>query len=172
MPSVSNFAPLLVFLPLFARAAYGGTIGTLAALESSLSGGTLVATAALSVLSLKAGLGARISFGMVAMAAAYAGFSLTRAPWQGALCLAALGFFLAASNVFILTLFQTRTRPGNVPVVMSLVNVISTASLPLSMGALALLVGRFDPRLLAVACACGLTLVVARVASEPELRRA
>jgi len=166
------FAPLLVFLPLFARAAYGGTIGTLASLESSLSGGTLLATAALSVLTLKAGLGARIAGGMGVMAAAYVGFTLTRAPWQGCLCLAALGFFLAASNVFILTLFQTRPRPANVPVVMSLVNVISTASLPLSMGALGLLVGRFEPRPLAIACALGLALVTLRVASDRELRSA
>jgi hypothetical protein len=166
------FAPLLVFLPLFARAAYGGTIGTLAALESSLSGGTLLATAALSVLAPKAGLGARIALGMCATAAAYAAFVLTRAPWQGMLCLAAFGFFLAASNVFILTLFQTRPRPANVPVVMSLVNVIGTASLPLSMGVLGLLVGRFSPRALALCCALGLAAVVARVASDPELRRA
>jgi len=166
------FAPLLVFLPLFARAAYGGTIGTLASLESSLSGGTLLATAALSVLSLKAGLGARIAGGMGVMAAAYVGFTLTRAPWQGCLCLGALGFFLAASNVFILTLFQTRPRPANVPVVMSLVNVISTASLPLSMGVMGLLVGRFDARALAIACACGLALVTAFVASDRGLRSA
>ncbi len=166
------FAPLLVFLPLFARAAYGGTIGTLAWLESALSGGALLATAGLSLLTLKSGLGARISGGMGAMAAAYVGFTLTRAPWQGCLCLAALGFFLAATNVFILTLFQTRPRPANVPVVMSLVNAISTASLPLSMGVLGLLVGRFAPRPLAVACACGLALTTWVVASDAELRRA
>jgi MFS family permease len=166
------FAPLLVFLPLFARSAYGGTIGTLAALESSLSGGTLLATAGLSVLSANARLGARIAVGMAATAAAYVGFALTRAPWQGALCLAVLGFFLAASNVFILTLFQSRPRPANVPVVMSLVNVISTASLPLSMGVLGLLIGRFDARALAAVCAAALAVVTVRVAADPELRRA
>jgi DHA3 family macrolide efflux protein-like MFS transporter len=166
------FAPLLAFLPLFARSAYGGTIGTLASLESSLSGGTLLATAGLSVLAPSAGLGARLSAGMVLTAAAYLGFVLTRAPWQGCLCLGALGFFLAASNVFILTLLQTRSRPENAPVVMSLVNVISTASLPLSMGVLGLLVGRFDPRRLALFCALSLALVAARVAANPELRSA
>jgi len=166
------FAPLLVFLPLFAREAYGGTIGTLASLESSLSGGALLATAALSVAVQRAALGARIAAGMGAMALAYVGFTLTRAPWQGCLCLAILGFFLAASNVFILTLLQSRPRAANVPVVMSLVNVISTASLPLSMGALGLLVGRVAPRPLALACALALAAVTARVAADPELRSA
>ncbi len=165
-------APLFVFLPLFARQAYGGTIATLAWLESALALGNLAASAALSLRASAGGAGASLAAGMSAAAASYLLFALTRAPWQGCLCLGLLGFFQAAANVFALTLFQTRPRPSDVPVVMSLVNAISTASLPLSMGALALIVARVDARALALGCSACLALLVARMAADAELRAA
>ena len=166
------FGPLLVFLPLFAKAAYGGTIGTLASLETALGAGTALGGVALSLIPFGSRPGAKICGGMVLMAASYVGFTLTRAPWQGCACLAALGFFLSTVNVFILNLFQSRPAPRDVPTVMSLVNMISTASLPFSMGALGLLVGRVEVRSLAVACSCMLLLVTALLASNRELRHA
>jgi MFS family permease len=164
------FGPLLVFLPLFAKAAYGGTIGTLASLETSLGAGTALGSVFLSLVRFDSKIGAKICSGMALMACAYVGFTLTRAPWQGCACLAALGFFLATSNVFILNLFQTRPAPKDVPTVMSLVNLISTASLPFSMGVLGLLVGRVEIRSLALACSCMLLLVTAFLVSNRELR--
>jgi MFS family permease len=166
------FGPLLVFLPLFAKAAYGGSIGTLASLETALGAGTALGGVALSVISLGARPGAKIRASMSLTALAYVAFALTRAPWQGCACLAALGFFLAAANVFNLTLFQTRPAPKDVPTVMSLVNLISTASLPFSMAAMGLLVGRLDVRSLALACSCMLLVVTALLVSNRELRHA
>jgi MFS family permease len=166
------FGPLLVFLPLFAKAAYGGTIGTLASLETALGAGTALGGVVLTLIPFGARPGAKICAGMTMMAAAYVGFTLTRAPWQGCACLAALGFFLATANVFILNLFQSRPAPRDVPTVMSLVNMISTASLPFSMAAMGLLVGRVEVRSLAVACSCMLLVVTVLLASSRELRHA
>ena len=166
------FGPLLVFLPLFAKAAYGGTIGTLASLETSLGAGTALGGVFLSLFAFESKAGAKICLGMGLMAASYVAFTVTRASWQGCACLALLGFFLATANVFILNLFQTRPAPRDVPTVMSMVNLISTASLPFSMGALGLLVGRVDVRSLALACSCMLTLVTAFLVSNRELRHA
>ena len=166
------FGPLLVFLPLFAKAAYGGTIGTLASLETSLGMGTALGSVVLSLVAFKSKAGAKICLGMGLMAASYVAFTLTRAPWQGCVCLAALGFFLATANVFILNLFQTRPAARDVPTVMSLVNLISTASLPFSMGALGLLVGTVEVRSLALACSCMLLLATAFLVSNRELRHA
>jgi MFS transporter, DHA3 family, macrolide efflux protein len=165
------FGPLLVFLPLFVKAAYGGTIGTLASLETSLGAGTALAGVVLSLVRFDSKLGAKICWGMGLMAVSYVAFTLTRAPWQGCACLAALGFFLAAANVFTLNLFQTRPAPVDVPTVMSMVNLISNASLPVSMGAIGLLVGRIEVRSLAVACSCMLLLATAFLVSNRELRR-
>ena len=164
------FGPLLVFLPLFAKAAYGGTIGTLASLETSLGAGTALGGVFLSLVRFDSKAGAKICLGMGLMAVSYVGFTLTRASWQGCACLAALGFFLATANVFILNLFQTRPAPRDVPTVMSMVNLISTASLPFSMGALALLVGRVEVRSLALSCSCMLLLTTAFLVSNRELR--
>ena len=166
------FGPLLVFLPLFVKAAYGGTINTLASLETSLGAGTALGGVFLSLVRFDSKAGLKISLGMLLMAFSYVGFTLTRAPWQGCACLAALGFFLATANVFILNLFQTRPEPRDVPTVMSMVNLISTASLPVSMGVLGLLVGRVEVRRLALSCSCMLMLVTAFLVSNRELRRA
>ncbi|MFI5349429.1 MAG: MFS transporter [Elusimicrobiota bacterium] len=164
------FGPLLVFLPLFAKAAYGGTIGTLASLETALGAGTALGGVFLSLVRFDSKTGAKICLGMSLMAFSYVGFTLTRASWQGCVCLAALGFFLATSNVFVLNLFQTRPAPRDVPTVMSLVNLISTASLPFSMGALGLLVGKVEVRSLALSCSCMLLLTTAVLVSSRELR--
>ena len=166
------FGPLLVFLPLFAKAAYGGTIGTLAALETALGAGTALGGVFLSLVPFGAKPGRKICLGMGLMAASYVAFTLTRSPWQGCACLAALGFFLATANVFVLNLFQSRPAPRDVPTVMSMVNLISTASLPFSMGALGLLIGKVDVRSLAVSCSCMLLLVTAVLVSNRELRHA
>jgi MFS family permease len=166
------FGPLLVFLPLFAKAAYGGTIATLAALETALGAGTALGGVFLSLVRFDSKTGLKICVGMGLMAVAYVGFTLTRAPWQGCACLAALGFFLATANVFILNLFQTRPAPRDVPTVMSMANLISTASLPFSMGAIGLLVGKFDVRSLALACSSMLMIVTAFLVSNRELRQA
>lgn len=164
------FGPLLVFLPLFAKAAYGGTIGTLASLETSLGAGTALGGVILTLVRFDSKAGLKISVGMVLTAVSYVAFTLTRAPWQGCACLAALGFFLSTANVFILNLFQTRPAPRDVPTVMSLVNLISTASLPVSMGALGLLVGKVEVRSLALSCSCMLLLATAILVSNRELR--
>ena len=47
------FGPLLVFLPLFAKAAYGGNIGTLASLETSLGAGTALGGVFLALFAFK-----------------------------------------------------------------------------------------------------------------------
>src|ERR1039458_5141968 len=68
------FGPLLVFLPLFARAAYGGTIGTLASLETSLGAGTALGGVFLSLVRFDSKAGAKICLGMGLMAVSYVGF--------------------------------------------------------------------------------------------------
>ena len=166
------FGPLLVFLPLFAKAAYGGTIATLASLETALGAGTALGGVFLSLVRFDSKTGLKICAGMGLMAVAYVGFTLTRAPWQGCACLAALGFFLSTANVFILNLFQTRPAPRDVPTVMSMVNLISTASLPFSMGAIGLLVGKVEVRSLALSCSCMLMIVTAFLISNRRLRQA
>jgi predicted MFS family arabinose efflux permease len=162
--------PLFAFLPLFVKSAYGGTISSLAWLETSLGIGMAAGGVALSLVRLESRSGLKISWGTGLAAASYVAFSMTRTSWQGCACLAAMGFAVAANNIFILNVFQTRPAPADVPVVMSLVNLISTASLPVSMGVVGLLIGAVEVRRLALTCSVLCAAAAAFLISRRELR--
>ncbi len=164
--------PLLVFLPLFVKDAYHGTINGLAGLETALAAGMVSGGALLSVLRLDSGAGIKIAGSMTAVAAAYLAFALSRQAWQGGACLFVLGSGLSMVNIFALNLFQSRPAARDVPVVMSLVNLISAASLPFSMAAVGFLLARMPVRGLALASAVLLLAATAAVASNRELRAA
>jgi predicted MFS family arabinose efflux permease len=163
-------APLMVFLPLFVKAAYHEQIGTLAALEAAMGIGVVVGGAFLSTVRLDSSIGVKIAVGMSAVALAYLGFILSPAPVLGILCLAVLGFFLSMTNVFSMTLFQTRLEPQNVMTFMSLVNLISVASLPFSMTVLGMTVGSMGIRTIALVCGGSLVVVTLGVIARPDIR--
>ena len=163
--------PLLAFLPLFVKTRYHGSIHTLAFLETAVAVGMALGSAALAVLAMESGIGRKIAGSMVSVAAAYLAFVLVPTAWMGAICLVALGCALSLVNVFALTLFQTRPAQRDVPVVMSLVNLISVASLPFSMSVLGLLLPHTDIHSLALFFGGILCVITFLVASNGELRR-
>jgi hypothetical protein len=165
-------APLMVFMPLFVKNSYLGNISTLAVLEMTFGIGTIVGGLALSAIRLEGSLGIKIATGMVGVALAYLGFTFSTSPVVGAACLGVLGFFLATTNVFSVTLFQTRLPQHNVPPLMSLVNLISVASLPVSMTVIGLILGSANIKTIAIACGITLLIVTVGIVSQPELRRA
>jgi DHA3 family macrolide efflux protein-like MFS transporter len=162
--------PLMVFLPLFVKNVYHGRIGALAALETALAAGMVLGGAALSTLTLEARAGTKIAASMTAVAAAYLAFASTGRLWQGEACLFVLGAALATVNVFALNLFQSRPAARDVPTVMSLVNLISVASLPFSMAGVGLLLERAPVRVLALASSALLAAASAAVVSNRKLR--
>ena len=162
--------PMMVFLPLFVKVSYHGAMNTFALLETTLGIGTVVGGIFLSAVQLHSKLGTKISVGMAAVALCYLGFTLSGRPLVGGVCLGILGFSLATVNVFSLTFFQTRTSPKNVPTLMSLVNLISVASLPFSMSIVGLVIEAFDIRKVAFICALGLLATTAGVLSRRQLR--
>src|SRR5207249_1189696 len=121
-------APVMVIMPLFVRLNYHDSIGALALLEAAFGAGTIAGGLFLAAVKLDTRTGVKVATGMSAVALAYLGFTLSGKPWVGAACLLALGFFLETTNVFSMTLFQTRLPPQDVPTLMSLVNLISVAS--------------------------------------------
>lgn len=163
--------PLLAFLPLFVKTRYHGSIHTLAFLETAVAVGMASGSAALSVLHAAGGLGRKISGAMIGVAFAYLAFVLVPSARLGCFCLVALGFSLSLVNIFALNLFQIRPKPQEVPVVMSLVNLISVASLPFSMSVLGLLLKVSDIHRLALFFGGILCLITLLVASNRELRR-
>lgn len=165
-------SPMLAFLPLFANQVFKGRIGTLASLEAALGIGTVVGSLALSVLHLKSKTGPRAIYGILVIATMYAAFSLGRDWRLACVFLVVLGLALSVVNVTMMSFFQSRPEPRDIPVVMSLVNLISVGVVPISMILVGGLIVRVDPRSLALSLALILGSLALGTALNPEFRNA
>ena len=125
--------PLIALLPLIARQWLGGGIGTLASLETAIGVGTVAGGVVLSITQPPLKTGARAILGLAVISSAYFSLGLSHERWLSCALLGALGFALSIANISLLTLFQTRPAPKDVPVLMSLVNLISVGAMPFSM---------------------------------------
>jgi MFS transporter, DHA3 family, macrolide efflux protein len=150
-------APLMIFMPWYAKNFYSEGITGLAKLEVFFAVGTVVGGALLSVVKLPGSTANKIALSLCLMACAYLSFTFCHSLLLGCLALGILGFFLALANVLILTFFQTSPSEEEVPIVMGMVNLISVASLPISMG----IVGAFIDNISvpAFASVCGAIVV-------------
>lgn len=162
--------PVLVFLPLFAQNVFGGNLGALAALETGLGFGTVVGTLGLSVLPLPGRVWQRTSGALLAVAVCYLSFALSHSLVAGVVAICLLGFFLAVANVAILGFFQARPE---VVRLMTWVNLISVASLPVSMSLVGVVLVHWELRQVALACAVSLlgVTVVSTAAMVPRPAR-
>lgn len=127
--------PILVFIPLFAKHIYQGTLGTVGYLETALAGGTLLGGTLLTIMPTGIPKVSKIFLFLAIDCIAYLLFSISAHAIFGIFALGALGFALSIANVLILNFFQTRAAPQEIPTIMSWVNMISVATLPLSMAA-------------------------------------
>jgi MFS family permease len=172
--------PVLAFIPLFARHIYQGGIGTVGSLETALGVGTLCGSFALALVLSKPASMTRIGGFLGAVAVSYVGFSLSSEMIAGAVSLGSLGLMLAIANVLIMSVFQSRAQSNELPTVMSWVNLISVASLPISMGITGLLLDRMGEhhlRSIAIvaslfcALTVGLFLVAAKALEASAMRK-
>jgi predicted MFS family arabinose efflux permease len=163
--------PLTAFLPIIIQTEHHGSLRSLAQFETSIGIGTVCGGIFLSLAKWQAKTGVKILTSMAAMSLSYLCFALSHGMGAGCFLLACLGFTLALGNVTVLGLFQIRPAPEDVPTVMSLVNLISVASLPLAMTLSAILLQKIQLRLLDVAFGVILCLITAVTALNAELRR-
>jgi len=148
-------APLLVFMPWYVKHRFGGEISQLAILEAALGIGTVAGSLILSFTSLP-GLGRSMrstTVTLTAISVFYLIFSLSSGLTTASITLALLGFFLALTNVRLLNFFQTEPDQSEVPTVMSRVNLIGIATLPVSMGVLGVFMETISVPPFATACA-------------------
>ena len=164
--------PMLAFLPLFASQVFKGQISTLVSLETALGLGTVIGSVGLTLLQLKQGNGKKAVTAIGVVAMAYLAFTLNQNPLAACIYLFVLGLGLSVVNVSMITLFQTRPAAQDVPVVMSLVNLISLGVLPFSMAMLGGLLLNFELRLIAPVLALILVVLSVAVASYRDLREA
>lgn len=162
--------PLIAFLPIFAKDQFQGQIGTLASLEMAIGIGTVAGSLGLSVLNLKLKTWTSAVLGLAVTSLMYLSFSLNHQTSLACLSLLVLGLALSLTNISLLTLFQTRPASQDVPVVMSLVNLISVGALPFSMILIGALIEHIDLHFLSVGLALALAAITAVTAFHREFR--
>ncbi len=137
-------APFLMLFPLYVKQVYHLDIGALATLETFFGAGALVGAITLSFVPFLSKLGPRIVKSIIAVGLALVAFSLSRSLTVGSAALFVMGLSLTFANIWILTLFQTIVVESEVPTVMGLVNLVSVAATPISLGLTGLVLGYFD----------------------------
>lgn len=164
-------APLMIFMPWYAKNVYSEGIAALAKLEFSLGMGTVAGGLLLSLVKLPGATWKRVSLSLLLMAVSYLAFTFSKNIWIACSAVLMLGFFLSLANVVCLTFFQSTPEAEDVPKVMGLVNLISVASLPISMGVVGAIIERVLVPDFAAICA-GLVIGIALlIPFIPGIRR-
>lgn len=131
------FTPLLVMIPWYVEKIYLGDSSSLAIIEGAMGAGALIAGLIVSLTSFQVSDKKRISLISVVsflFGALFLIFAFSMSTWHGALILLAVGFLTTFLNVQILTYFQTGLlKAEEVPAIMTAVNIISAATVPLSL---------------------------------------
>lgn len=162
--------PLMALLPLFVQTRFAGNLAMLAAFEVSIGMGMVAGSLLLSVAEFPLNRGKRAIAGLSAVSLLYLFFGLNHNPVLACLALAGLGLALAVVNVSLLTLFQSRPAPADVPVVMSWVNTISIGALPISMLIVGSLIEKIDLTKMTICLALGLLTISLATAFYREFR--
>ncbi|MFA6236541.1 MAG: MFS transporter [Bacteriovorax sp.] len=130
------FTPILVMIPWYVVNIYRGDSSSLALIEGAMGLGAFLTGIFLSLSSFQIADAKRIL--MISVVSFLSGFSFlifafSNATWHGTLVLFSIGILTTFLNIQVLTHFQTALREEEVPAIMTAVNLISAASVPLSL---------------------------------------
>jgi hypothetical protein len=139
--------PIFVIIPWFVENVYRGDGKTLAIIEGSMGVGAFLMGVLIS--SFKIAVSDRNRVKMISLISLGFGilfitFSQTKSYWQGSLIMFLFGLILTYLNVQVLTYFQTESKEFDLPNIMTAVNLIGNATMPLSMAISALVLPRVD----------------------------
>jgi DHA3 family macrolide efflux protein-like MFS transporter len=130
------FTPILVMIPWYVEKIYKGDSGSLATIEGFMGLGAFLTGLLMSLANIQVKEKNRIA--MISLVSFLFGlffivFSFSEQTWQGATVLFCIGILSTFLNVQVLTYFQTSLSEEEVPAIMTAVNIISAASVPLSL---------------------------------------
>ncbi len=153
-------SPIQILMPSMARSQFSGSFNSLATMEMGLGSGISIGGVILSFFAIQNRTLFYTWFLLVGVAISFLAFQFSPNLWLAAGLLATLGLFVGLGNILILNIFQSQPRPEQVPQVMSLVNLISSAAVPLSLIMAGLLqtkisiheIGKFCAVILLVVC--------------------
>lgn len=130
------FTPLLVMIPWYVEKIYSGDSSSLAIIEGAMGVGAFLTGLFMSFSNYQTSGEKRIS--MIATVSMLFGiffllFAFSGATWHGAIVLFSIGILSTFLNIQVLTHFQTALKEEEIPAIMTAVNIISAASVPLSL---------------------------------------
>lgn len=131
------FTPLLVMIPWYVDNKYLGDSSSLAIIEGAMGLGAFITGIFMSLSSFQINSSKRIS--MISIVSFLFGvfflvFAYSQATWHGGVVLFAIGILSTFLNIQVLTHFQTELKEEEVPAIMTAVNIISAAAVPVSLG--------------------------------------
>lgn len=129
-------APIFVLIPWYVDNVYKGDSSSLSIIEGAMGLGAFLMGIVISITKFEVKEKDRVK--MIAVISFIFGicftlFSQTIATYQAAVILFLFGSFLTFLNIQVLTYFQTEASEGDVPAIMTSVNLISNAAMPLSL---------------------------------------
>lgn len=128
--------PIFVLIPWYVEKIYQGDSGTLASMEGSMGFGAFLMGVFVTISGIEVSESIRekmIAIICFIFGFLFIGFSFTTLSWQGAIVLFFIGGTSTFLNIQILTYFQMEAQSQDVPAIMTGVNLISTASMPISL---------------------------------------
>lgn len=130
------FTPILVMIPWYVQKIYFGDSGSLALIEGAMGIGAFITGLYLSFSNFQVSDEKRIP--MISLISFLFGFfffifAYSRLTWHGSIVLFAIGILSTFLNIQVLTYFQTALKEEEVPAIMTAVNIISAAAVPLSL---------------------------------------
>ena len=126
-------SPLQILMPSMARNIFSGSFNSLATMEMGLGAGISIGGVILSFYAIQNKTLFYTWIFLQGVALSFFAFQFAPNLWLAAGLLAALGLFVGLGNILILNIFQSQPRAEQVPQIMSLVNLISSAAVPLSL---------------------------------------
>lgn len=139
--------PIFVIIPWFVENIYQGDGKSLAMIEGAMGTGAFLMGVLISSFKISVSDHNRIK--MISLISLIFGFlfivfSQTKTYWQGSVVMFLFGLVLTYLNVQVLTYFQTESNDSDLPNIMTAVNLIGNATMPLSMAISALVLPSVD----------------------------
>lgn len=146
-------SPLQVQMPSMANTIFAGSFNMLAAMETALGFGIVCGGLVLTLKSIQKRELYWTWIFLIGIAFFFLVFQSLQYFLVSIASLALMGLFVGLANLLIINIFQSRPRPEDVPNIMSLVNLISVAAVPVSLIAIGLLQAKFSLASLGMGCA-------------------
>ena len=144
--------PIQILLPSLAKNVFAGSFNALAAMEVGLGSGLSFGGLILSIFSIQNKTLFYLWIFLVGCGVSFLAIHYAANLPMTVLMLAALGLFVGLSNILTLNIFQSFAPPDQVPKIMSLVNLISSAALPFSLLGAGLLQTYYSIHLIVEVC--------------------